>query len=471
MDAMMARSLDQPASSWKDRYGERHRLVRVNQFPEGITAPKRVRIYRRRNHFILQWWCHVHKRTLSERIEGDLLAALVRAREIERDAEERASVDRKERSPDHKGLVERFLTDCGLRCEAGEIDARTICRYKSAFKHYLQFVSLPEIRRQYKRASSVDRNFQLRFASFLGSLQVSPNGSPNARLRPMRGQEMVMDTVRGLYCWASDPLRGNCLPASFANPFLRLHRCATRLASELAGEPPITTDMASDFVDACDDQQLRLFATYILFGARASEPCFLFAEDVTADWLHFPCRPELAYMTKGRREKRLPLIPELTEYAELLRVHGDGGPLFRRHVNGPLKSLSDIQSAMEKQSIGFNAIERQRLRDRLLRSAGGLSYDHIEGSFRSIASRLSWPSTATLKGFRHHFATVLENGGMPESYRRYLMGHAPGGAAIVRYTHLNKVREHYRRVMLGECPCLVQLINARAQTALARRSR
>lgn len=37
----------------------------------------------------------------------------------------------------------------------------------------------------------------------------------------------------------------------------------------------------------------------------------------------------------------------------------------------------------------------------------------------------------------------MQNGGLPEYYRRYLMGHSPGRAAIVSYTHLNELREHY----------------------------
>ena len=70
-------------SSWSQRYGERHRLVRVEHFPDGITPPQKVRIYRRAQHFIIQWWDPRAQGNLSDRVNGDLVAAIARARQIE----------------------------------------------------------------------------------------------------------------------------------------------------------------------------------------------------------------------------------------------------------------------------------------------------------------------------------------------------------------------------------------------------
>jgi hypothetical protein len=39
---------------------------------------------------------------------------------------------------------------------------------------------------------------------------------------------------------------------------------------------------------------------------------------------------------------------------------------------------------------------------------------------------------------------------MPEFYRRYLMGHSPGTAAIVAYTHLNQLRQQFLGAIQGE---------------------
>ena len=42
--------------SWSERYGYRHRLSRVTEFPFGVAAPRKVRLYYRLDHFVLQWW-------------------------------------------------------------------------------------------------------------------------------------------------------------------------------------------------------------------------------------------------------------------------------------------------------------------------------------------------------------------------------------------------------------------------------
>jgi len=87
--------------------------------------------------------------------------------------------------------------------------------------------------------------------------------------------------------------------------------------------------------------------------------------------------------------------------------------------------------------------QRQCLRDRIIREAGGLSYDHVEDEFRGLAACLRWPAAATIKDFRHLFVSSLANAGVPEPYRQYLMGQAAPKAAISAYTHLNKIRELY----------------------------
>src|SRR6516225_6188566 len=71
------------APNWSARYGERHRLEWVKDFPAGVAAPKRVRIYRRSEHYVLQWWDPAARRNLSDRIDGDLVSAIARARQIE----------------------------------------------------------------------------------------------------------------------------------------------------------------------------------------------------------------------------------------------------------------------------------------------------------------------------------------------------------------------------------------------------
>src|SRR4051812_48628022 len=69
-------------SAWSARYGARHRWVRLPEFPPGISPPDKVRVYRRAGHYVLQWWDPGAGRNVADRVDGDLLAALARAREI-----------------------------------------------------------------------------------------------------------------------------------------------------------------------------------------------------------------------------------------------------------------------------------------------------------------------------------------------------------------------------------------------------
>lgn len=68
--------------SWSDRYGAKHRWRPFVSFPAGLGAPKKVRLYQRAAHFLLNWWDPGEKKNRSERA-GDPLAALTRARDID----------------------------------------------------------------------------------------------------------------------------------------------------------------------------------------------------------------------------------------------------------------------------------------------------------------------------------------------------------------------------------------------------
>ena len=165
----------------------------------------------------------------------------------------------------------------------------------------------------------------------------------------------------------------------------------------------------------------------------------------------------LDYSTKGLREKKLPLLDEITR---LLTPDSDQSRLgliyLRRsaaqgHEAPPLMGRSLPQLADEyvqrcARSNATTAAAKERIRGEIMRQAGAVSYDRINGEFRRVARQLQWPTSATLKGFRHLFATAMANGGMPDHERRYLLGHAPERAAIRVYTHMNQLAEHYRDI-------------------------
>ena len=467
--------VSQPSGPWSTRYGEKHRLHRITEFPAGIAGPQRVRLYRRCDHYILQWWDPQAKRNLSDRVDGDLVAAIHRARQIEDRLEHFRSSGQRSRKVGHNELVQSYLLHLQRRADAEEIDPRTVVRYTSALvRHYLPFVGQPDIDRQYPHVAGVNREFQLALASYLHSVRVLPNGHPNGQCRRMQNPGFVLDVVRSMFAWAGDPDSGALMPEGFRNPFLRQARRANGVIASQFGEPDVTTAMAADFLRECDAYQLRLFAPLVLYGLRAAEPCFLFGEHLGDGWLRVPNIPELAYQTKGRREKRLPLLPCLSTILTPVSAQQPDGLLYLRRgitvgrENPPLvgASLETLVAEFQRRcrvGHGRTAIDRRRTRNQLLHDAGALNYDQVHGEFGKLTKQLKWPRRATLKDFRHLFATCLENAGMPEHYRKFLMGQSPGRAAIVTYTHLNEIQQRFDEAVRRQFQPVIDAVVQRTQ--------
>ena len=301
-------------SNWTSTYGQQHAWMRFTAFPVGILAPHKVRIYSRRAHFILNWWDPGEKRSLSERIDGDLLAALARARAIDEQLAATGATGASHRARiSHADLVARFLADLARRAAAGEIVPATVGRYRTALGHYLAFAESPEIARTVPSATRVDRQFRLGLNAFLATRIVNGNGRGTAG-RPMRSANFVILATRAMYEWAADPDRGRLLPDGFRSPFRTAAGRMPVFKGDPLAKPDISVDMAADLVRACDDYQARLFVPLILFGLRAAEPRFAFSVDLADGWLAVPCRPGLLLATKGKRDKRFPLLPELDAF-------------------------------------------------------------------------------------------------------------------------------------------------------------
>ncbi|MCA9252016.1 MAG: hypothetical protein R3E58_02865 [Phycisphaerae bacterium] len=413
-----------------------------------------MRIYARNGHFLLQWWDPGAKGNLCERVDGDLIDALATARRVEQRLADLRTSNQTRQRISHDELVEGFLADVQKRADAGELSPSTAHRYRSALGHYLTFLDSSATAGKHTQVGQVDRQFALAFATFLSNLMVSPNGHPNSSKQRLRGQTFIVDTVRAMFEWAADHDRGNCLPEGFRNPFRKNALARPSQPVDPLATLDVNMDMVVEFVRLCDDYQRSLFVPILLYGLRASEPIFLFREHLDPDWLRVVCLPELEYLTKGRRDKRFPMMTIITDLWNLDATSPGVGLLYqrRRIVDGressPLLgwSLDQLKTEFGRRCIkqkAATAAAKQRVRDSIIRDAGGLTYDLINGEFHRIARQLGWPKTATLKDFRHLFASVLSDSGIPEPERRYLLGHAPSRDAITRYTHLFNLSEHY----------------------------
>jgi hypothetical protein len=453
-------------SSWTARYGAKHRWVRLAYLPAGLTLPEKVRVYQRAEHFLLNWWDPQAGKNLSERVTGDLLAALTRARQIDdRLTHFRTGGAGSGGRLGHGDLVAKFLADLARRADAGEVAPNTVGRYRTALDHYLEFAAQPDVARRYPLAARADRDFRLGLAAYLAARP--PRG------RRSGGHGFVLDAVRAAFAWAADPDRGGLLPDGFRTPFRQGGGGRPVFKGDPLAGPAVTMTMVVDLVRAADAFQLRLFAPLALFGLRAAEPCLLFADHLKGGWLRVPCVPELDLWTKGRSDKSLPLVDELAPFWDVLAGGRAAGLLLDRravlegHEAAPLRGLPlpDLIAEYRRrcaQAGAQGAAGRRAVRVGLLRDAGGLNYDDVEGEFRRLAARLGWPRAATLKGFRHLFATGMNDAGMPDAHRRYLLGHSPGRAAVAAYTHLSGVREIYAGVLRGAWAPLAEAVRARA---------
>ncbi len=312
--------------------------------------------------------------------------------------------------------------------------------------------------------NEIDNEFVVGFSAYLKGIRVSPNGHLNTAKRKLKSTDFVISVAASMFRWASDRNGGALLGDGFANPFENARRRTDRVSVDLFGEPDITVGMAEAFLQECDAFQLPIFSLLVFFGLRPSELTFAFRESLTADWLQICCHPELGYFTKGRRDKRLPLLPEIESI--LPNATRTTGLLFssRRVAEGKL-SPSLLNAAKAKLITECQALQikhsKKRTQAQLIRESGGLTYDHIEHEFKKIADRLDWPVSATLKDFRHLFNTEMQNAGMPEFYRRYLLGQSPGRSALVNYTHLNDLRHQYEQAVSKTLkPLLAVLTNA-----------
>jgi hypothetical protein len=458
---------------WLARYSKRHRPTRVETFPPGVQPPKRVRIYTRNGYYLLHFWDPSKKRTLYDRVNGDLIDAIAKARQIEQRLNDYRSSGQVSRRLNHEEIVALFREDLARRADAGIIALATSKRYDSALDHYLAYARRPHVLAAYPIAMRVDRSFALEFGAFLGALMISPNGRIGGDRVKMKGQAFVLDAVRAVFEWAADPDRGNVMPAGFRNPFRRNVIARRKVAKDMTGDPDITVEMSAAFLDACDDWQLRLFSPLVFYGLRPSELIYLFHERRTDDFLDVNCVEGLAHMTKGKRNKRLPIFPEMRRLLAGDDPTAVTGFVFRRRdaaepddrppFAASLVALAAeferrCQTAREVDAAAIQSIQRE-----IISEAGGLTYKMIQGEFAKIAKLLKWPRAATLKDFRHACNTALANGGMSDHERRYLLGHDPGQGAIVHYTHLSKLTEHYQAAAERELGPLLEVLRRRVK--------
>ena len=187
----------------------------------------------------------------------------------------------------------------------------TIRRYRAATDHLLRFgQSVQPIR----SADRLTLSMSEKFVRYLRQAKVSPNGHSNSAKRLLRdkGIVFVLESCRAMFNYAA---KHRHLPPYHENPFAQID--IERIPIEDAKPiEPFTPKQEAAFWAACDDRQFSIFLTLALTGMRPGELTHLLIPDdvdLGARVIRVRNKPELAWRTKTRNERDIPMVEELKE--------------------------------------------------------------------------------------------------------------------------------------------------------------
>ncbi len=317
----------------------------------------------------------------------------------------------------------------------------TIDRYRSASEHLLRFIRDVQ---PIKHVSQFRETHAEACVRYLRELKVAPNGHAHTAKRHLKdkGIKFVLEVCRTLFSFA---LKRRHLPPYSENPFTTIQ--IDRIPIEDA--KPITlftAEQECQFLEACDDWQLPIFATLMYTGMRPGELThLLLSENVNLGegWVHVRNKPELGWQVKTRNERQIPLIPELVEILRFRFRDRCTGPLFQRRrsdvgegcamaklASAPLRAELERRNALQNvESKRVDRAQQRRLAKRLWVEMGFLREDRLRGEFMKLTAAIELPQVTAPKSLRHMFATRLQETNVDPLIRNQLMGHIPFGDA------------------------------------------
>jgi integrase len=277
------------------------------------------------------------------------------------------------------------------------------------------------------------------FVRWLRTLEVAPNGHPNAPRRRLRekGIRFVLNTCRSLYRFAA---RRRNLPPYCENPFseiasLKVHEDETR--------PVFVFDQQTEqeFLEAADRWSFPIHFTLGKAGIRPGEAARLLIEDVDLDagWLRVRGKPELGWRVKTRRERAVPLVNELVHVLRMTIGDRSAGPIFQRprfriaalafadRSRGQMAVVCQERTRARERELcrPLSREEAVRLAETVWRDWGAIEADDIRRSFVRIARAIGRSDLTCPKSWRHTFATLLQDANVDPLIRQITMGHAP----------------------------------------------
>jgi len=206
-DGFSTRNKLKKRSRWTAKDAARYKFERIPT-PDSMESVDPVRIYRRNGVHYIEFWSPMLRKSRKQRI-GSFTQAYMAALAVKKQLLDLKANPHLRSVMSHAGLVKGFLGGIERKVECQRVKLQTLRRYRSALRYYEIFVRDEEVLRRYPDPSKVDDEFVVEFERFLNQREVSPNGHPNSKLRPLRGSAMILSVVRAMFAEAGKIMRGN----------------------------------------------------------------------------------------------------------------------------------------------------------------------------------------------------------------------------------------------------------------------
>ena len=322
----------------------------------------------------------------------------------------------------------------------------TIDRYRSATVHLIAFAEVATLKHPSELIPRVTEDF----VRYLRGTKVAPNGHANTAKRPLRdsGVKFILQICSAMINYAKTQRH---LPPYYENPFATTGIC--NIPVEDAKKTFVfSRDEERRLLAQADPWLLPIMVLLLQTGMRPQEVTRLLVLDIDLEegWVHIRNKKELGWMVKTRRERSIPITPELTL---VLRSVIDGrptGPVFRqrRCSNGHIPPFENwtrneveaelSQRADQLQLSSTELTSRLAVRQAaktIWRDWGAVKYDYLRHQFKGLMKKIERPDITTIKTCRHNFATCLQDANVDPLIRNELLGHSPAGLGMTtRYT-------------------------------------
>ena len=338
-----------------------------------------------------------------------------------------------------------------LASKRKQMGSQTAGDYRSRLLPLLAFAELPDSKRRWPLAASIDSDFALEAKAFLFAHRTTANGRPGATTRPLATRHIVnvLQTLRTILGWAASPANGR-RPTGWVNPVGR-GTVGTVPSKDPHRSDPLPVGDRIRLVRAMDIWQMCALLPSVLLPMRPDEAIGLLVEDADfgrGELLFGTNWPDVNF-TKKKVAFRLPFPEELKPVLRACVGGRTEGPLLRNRKTfsaGPdlfpttsedLKARFAAKLLSAKPGAVQTAHDRKLLFRRMLGELGGVSGDVLNREFKKLLAAAGLAAGATLYTLRSSVTTTMSTGAkLAHLELTYLTSHSTGDI-LNRYTSLD----------------------------------